>query len=499
MIETTSSRDDVNDFMLRYNELLSDASHELRDKFPALASPTLSKQETITFLYQDVLRQINGVRINTGLLKLRLQFIPRLLFTLYALVTNSILFRINSLPGRCTYIRTWLVPRSIKLGKLRDDYFDRLIDDLSLKTSIVVGFQPLNYGKIIQRFMKAKKPKNYINPIGLLTIEDICRVFVSYIKTANINLKNKYYFRRFDITNTINYSLQKDYYKLRSFQAYLELAIAAKIKAYNPKLFLYVYENQAWEKSYILELKNKNTKIIGYQSSGFSYRFLNYFPSSTGNNLSLFPDRILTVGDQYTKVLKELGHYDTIIETFAALRFNYPSHNSEYIIKESSSQMHMRILYAFSVHSYQYDKILAELIDVFGNSDIEVHLKYHPLYNNKKYSTMTPSNINRVYHIDMNSLRDEYDIVLFNDNSFGIESLLMGVKSYEYQFGEQYPEDRLLNFKSYNYKVDRDGLIRLRHDISKGSHNKKLDEKYIKKYINFMYKVYDGNVDNLLN
>ena len=32
------------------------------------------------------------------------------------------------------------------------------------------------------------------------------------------------------------------------------------------------------------------------------------------------------------------------------------------------------------------------------------------------------------------SLKHDYDLVLFNDNSLGIESLLMGVRSYEYNF-----------------------------------------------------------------
>ena len=39
-----------NDYLVEYNELLSQAAFEQNGKFSFLASPTLNKQETITFL-----------------------------------------------------------------------------------------------------------------------------------------------------------------------------------------------------------------------------------------------------------------------------------------------------------------------------------------------------------------------------------------------------------------------------------------------------------------
>ena len=51
---------DLNNFLVEYNELLSRVALAHKGKFSALASPTLNKQETITFLYRDVVNQING-------------------------------------------------------------------------------------------------------------------------------------------------------------------------------------------------------------------------------------------------------------------------------------------------------------------------------------------------------------------------------------------------------------------------------------------------------
>ena len=89
-------------------------------------------------------------------------------------------------------------------------------------------------------------------------------------------------------------------------QAYIDYHIAIKLKKYHPKKILYVFENQAWENSYINVFNDSKTELIGYQSSGFSFRFLNFFPSNIDKKFGLFPDKIFTVGDNYTKQLKNM-------------------------------------------------------------------------------------------------------------------------------------------------------------------------------------------------
>ena len=93
----------------------------------------------------------------------------------------------------------------------------------------------------------------------------------------------------------------------------------------------------------------------------------------------------------------------------------------------------------------------------------------------------------------------KYDTILFNDNSFGIESLLMGVKSFEYEFDEIYPENRLLDFDLYNHRVDKKGLIKIRDNILNNSMSKELNQEYIQQYIGNMYRVYNGNINHIFN
>ncbi len=492
----------IEDYISEYNQILSQAAIEHKGKFSALASPTLNKQETVTFLYKSITANINissKSNINKYYFTKKILFIIKITLLFFKLLIINLKFRIKSLPKDCLYFRTWLVPKTFENNIVRDDYFRDLIDDLSKDKSVVVAFQPLEYGKLISKFKKLNKLNNYIIPIGLLSLYDVLKLFIDYIFSAKLLLKNNYIFKNKNITSLINHSLEKDYYELRSFQAYLDLYIARKVNKYNPKYFIYIFENQAWENAYLQELKDSKIKIIGYQSSGFSYRFLNFFPTKIDKFFSLFPDKIITVGDTFTKLLTDLGNFPIPIQTFAALRFNYPQKNNKYLIEKPILKIHRRILYAFAVHSYQYTSIIEELINTFAETNIKVDLKLHPLYNDKKIDIKIPNNFSRIYSTDMNELKSKYDIVLFNDNSFGIESLLMGVKSYEYKFGEIYPENRLIDFKLYDYSIDNIALNKIRDKILDNSLSKDLNQDYISKYINNTYEVYNYSNSSVFN
>ena len=481
--------------MIEYNELLSKAALEHKGKFAALASPTLNKQETITFLYRNVNYLIDNKKkkINKeNPVLLRIKFFIMLGYNFFYLLKSSIRFRKKFIPEKCIYIRTWLVPRSIKDGKLKDDYFRELIDDLSDKHNVVVGVQPLTYGKLLKQYSNAWKPDNYIIPIGLMSILDIIKVFLNYIISGKIMLEKGYFFKGVNICELINNSLSLDYYKLRSFQAYLELSIAKKIKTYNPKIFLYMFENQAWENAYLSVFNNTTIKTIGWQSSGFSFRFLNFFPTKLDSQNSFFPDKLLTVGDLFTKLLKDYSHFPIPIQTLAAFRFSYPTENGKYIVQESVSEIHNSILYAFAVHKYQYEDIIKDLIDVFKGTNISVHLKFHPIFDLEKIKIKLPKNFIRINSVLLKSLKYDYDLVLFNDNSLGIESLLMGVRSYEYNFHESYIENRLNDFDMYSHKVNKNDLIIIRDKIKNKILDKSLNTYTVSKYINYNYCPYIG-------
>lgn len=490
------------DFLEDYNLLLSRAALEKKDNFSSLASPTLNKQETVTFLYLKVQEYLKTKVKNKDKkipLSEYLKFYSRLIYVCINLIRISIQFRVKKLPKNSVFLRTWLVPKSFINDQLGDDYFREMIDDFDSNERLIVGFMPNGF-KTLSKLRKVSKKPNYIITPGLLSIRDIFMLIFDYFTNGHIQLHEQYCFKKEDVTFLINKSLTDDYLYLRSFPAFLEKYIANKIKKYEPKVILYIYENQAWERSLIKVFNSTNTKMIGYQSSGFSTRFLNFFPTVLDKENGYFPDKILTVGDIYTEKLKELGDYAIPIETFAALRFNYKcDSDGKYLIQKQSSHLNNSIIYAFPVLIYQYQQILNDLVQVFGNSEINVDLKFHPLFLEGQINKLIqnlPSNFFVVNHVDMQNLTQTYDAVIFNDNSFGIESLINGVPSFEYNLDEGMDDSRLFNFNLYNCKIDKDGLKDFRERII-NNNLPNLKQTQVSDYIENVYRSYQSQRNKL--
>ncbi|MDF1683518.1 MAG: hypothetical protein P1U36_02565 [Legionellaceae bacterium] len=475
-----------------YNQLLSDVMKELPGDFSALASPTLSKQETVTSLYQSIRNGIVDNRLAPRFPWRRLfEFVPRVSLMFIRLLYASLRFRVRHFPKDAVVFRTCLVPRCFGSSTLKDDYFRQLPDELAEHENVVISFTGTDIA-LLKRFARIQKHDNQIISYGLLSLLDVIRLFGNYLFTALVKSKKKYTLDGVDVTKYINQSLLLDYLGLRSFEAYVEKYKCRKLIKYKIKAFVYVFENQSWEKSCCAMLREHGIRLIGYQSSGFSPVFLNFFPTEDDVKQHPMPDVVLTVGDYFRKYLLEHGHYSIPVQTFAALRFSYPIQNNQFVVVMPNTQLLSRVLYAFPVHLNQYKGIVSDLISVFQNSDIIVELKLHPLYelNDIKDIPRLPNNFKVASNIDMNSLRETYDCVLFNDNSFGIEALLKGVKSYQYNRGESISDDRFMYFNSWQVTYQLVDLYRLKDLIQSGQYDKKFDLDVVTDYINAMYRSY---------
>jgi hypothetical protein len=160
------------------------------------------------------------------------------------------------------------------------------------------------------------------------------------------------------------------------------------------------------------------------------------------------------------------------------------------MIKKPNLTIHKKLLYAFSVHLDQYKPTIDDLKEVFINQDITVHLKIHPLYKIQvlEKKIKLPSNFKFITNIDTDLLKDSYDFILFNDNSFGIEALLQGVKSYQYDKNGLFLDDRFMYFNLWKTNYVLNDLITLRNSLIDGSYNKSFSIEDIATYINLMYK-----------
>lgn len=474
-----------NKYITDYNNLISTVFYEGRN-FHYKASPTLRKQETVTFLFEKI---INNKKSNSLVNKISLffEFTIRFIYHFFLLTLFSLLCKVKkrTISKKNVYLRSWLVPKSFFNKEIKDQYFKKLIKILNDKNeNPIVGLHTLNY-KLIFKYFFFRKKKNFLIPIGLLSIKDIFLIFYEYLFNARIKLKNKYFFDDRNVTILIEDSLSEDYFKMRSFLCYVEKKIAEKIKLFQPKALIYIFENQSWEESYNETFKNEKILIAGYQSSGFSLRYLNFFPTELDAKVYNQPDIIYTVGDIFGEILNKYGSYNCDIITLGAARFDYSKGRKKYLIEKQNKKLTKRILYAFSVNENQYPLIINKLIKVFINSQISVDLKFHPLFNQVKLNIDLPKNFKIIDSIKMSLLRKKYDYVIFNDNSFGIEALINGVKSYEFIFQDKINERRLFYFNDYNSTLNSNQLS---HLVDKYEENNKLfNAKSIEDYINKFY------------
>jgi hypothetical protein len=481
-----------NSIRTEYNNLLSSVFSEFGENFAAIASPTLSKQETVTFLFKSIQE---GTQDRSTIFhfpwRLLLEFIPRLALMFTKVVFASLSYRVKNLPEGAVIFKTWLVPRSLAESTLNDDYFRQLPEDLEAFEKTVVSFTTSNFG-LLNQFGKVRKNENQIISYGLLSLFEVVKLFFDYIFNALIQVNKNYFLKGNDVTGYINRSLLLDYLLLRSFEAYSEKYKCKKFIEHKIKAFVYVFENQSLEKACCAILRGHNIRLIGYQSSGFSPIFLNFFPTEDDAQNQPMPDILLTVGDHFRKYLIEYGHYQIPVESFAALRFSYPINEGCYVVNLPNPNILSRILYAFPVHIEQYEKTIIDLIRVFQGSGIEVDLKLHPLYmlNDAKTLPALPENFRVLTKVDMDCLRDDYDCVLFNDNSFGIEALLKGVRSYQYSRDGSFEDDRFMYFNLWQVNFQLEDVYLLKDQIQVGSYNKVFDVQSVSAYINSMYQPY---------
>jgi hypothetical protein len=348
---------------------------------------------------------------------------------------------------------------------------------------------------MLNRFGMVQRESNQILSYGLLGATDIVKLFWDYIGSALIKSKNEYVLNGQDISAHINHSLLLDYLGLRSFEAYVEKYKCQKLVQHKIAAFIYVFENQSWEKVCCSIFRQHGIQLIAYQSSGFSPIFLNFFPTKEDALYQPMPDILLTVGNQFRRYLIDHGSYAIPIESFAALRFSYPIIDEQYIVSPPNPKILGRILYAFPVHLDQYAHTINDLIQVFKDSGIQVDLKLHPLHKMSDIHNVSevPDNFHFVNDICMDSLRETYDCVLFNDNSFGIEALIQGVKSYQYSRDGSFTDDRYLYFNLWNVNYQIADLYQLKDSINSQTLEKLFELKSVSNYLNNMYRPYTRN------
>lgn len=366
--------------------------------------------------------------------------------------------------------------RSNIKGHYQDHYFSSLLDYLvkNQKTAIVFN-NLLNKNKLaafkyIWDISKMKDNPEVKLTYQYLSIPDILKAFFSGLK-SRINIKENIVFKGLNITYLTNLSLRDEYRKCTWFFPLIQEQFFKKMfKTFSFSRILYPYENHSWEKL-LVTIRNEIkavTKLVAFQHTSFSFKLINHFPGKYEKGIPIFPDKILTVGSILKSMMEEFGNYPVgVIEEGCALRH-------EYLFKDSISlsrprEFSKKIAYAFSFDTVNYEAILNNLILVFKDSPYFIYLKLHPLVARSfVFKSKMPENFIIANNIEWQQLFNFIDMLLYDDNSLGIEALRYNVEPVYFPFTNQiYNTDRLFKYTQKKIQAESGSLQNFRDSIDR--------------------------------
>jgi len=452
--------------------------------------------------------KLNGVKCRKtySCLLLCMNFKMKILFILkfirMYLINSTILFFSkmvlkNNLEKNdtCCFI-SYFDYRSVVSNKYKDPFFSHLQENLkkinaNYNVVAILMYNDLFTGlKYIYKIYKTKQ-------VGLITLFNLVKPF-ELIKVYSRSLKftikieKEVLYLNYPIKHLVNKYLEKEYYS-SSKQFSIERSLIANILKYkNLNLIIYPFENFSWEK-YLCNLKYKNNfngKLVGFQHTSFSLKLMHHFPSSFEKDLNIYPDKLLTTGKITKKLLEDKGFFPTkLIEVGCALRH-------EYLYKylndfNHENKIFYRIAFAFSFDIKRYNFIINNIIKQFGNREITVVLKYHPLNNNFKFnSKKLPENILISTNDTWDKIMKTIDIILYEGNSICVDSLAKNIPAIYYPFtGNLYNTNQLYEY-NWDYNLNLKDFetfyknlytlieLNLKSDINFFNYNK----SYVKNY-----------------
>lgn len=539
----TFIKDEI-DEINNYNDLFSEIIRENSQDIKYTASDTLNRIESRTYFYEKLCKYVYLLKIiqsgtcNTKIYNLdwivllalirylkieKIEFeYERLKVGLYKIgkiirfplrivikiLIEIILFSISNLilskPERENYDYAFLSFYDYRCnlkGFYKDDYFQPLIDYMLAKGKVVIIFntliineRPWNFIKYIKGIFKTISDIEYsrkkVEVKLCCQITSIFDLFISYLKgLLSYNwLKKKVIYKDRDITYLVNLSLLEDYFRCTWDYTYKQYYFFKKLfKQFRVGKIIYPYENHPWEKL-MVAARNKSevsTKLTGFQHSSFSLKSLQYLPGRYERDISIFPDKILTVGNILKDVMGEFGHYrGALVEDGCALRHSYLFNSIKK--NKNKNKFTKKIVYAFSSDTKRYSRIIDGLISVFGDSEYTVFLKIHPIVSaGSVINRELPPNIIPAKYMNWEDIFEQIDLLFYDDNSLGIEALKYNVDVVCFGLADQiYNCDRLFYYSGIKFIVNSlEELKQFISDYYEGKIKQNSSSMYKQKYL----------------
>jgi hypothetical protein len=149
----------------------------------------------------------------------------------------------------------------------------------------------------------------------------------------------------------------------------------------SPERVFFPYEGHSWEQVVCWAFRRQapGTKLIGYDNVNFSRLALSMYPAASEYGRRPLPDRVVTNGETFRRVLEDEGFPSESIRVGCALRHDYLWAEERTAPRERSGDGPTRVLVAASIDSGQTVELVEAALAAFGGDErYRVIVKLHP-------------------------------------------------------------------------------------------------------------------------
>jgi len=405
-------------------------------------------------------------------------------------------------------IKTFIYKSSfIENNEYKDAFFGKLTDYLkSRENLILLGHILNNFNYCINKIREQKKyviiPFEYF--ISFSDIVKSTKTILFY--KVSLNESDDIRFFGHDVSDIINQEIIRTRLgiSLYHYMYYISIKKLSK-NVITIKRFLYMYENNPWERMCIMALRkySPDTDIIGYQHTIVSQAMANMFLSGYEEGILPLPDKVFTVGSIPKKIMENYGTYKNgFIEESCGLRFEY-LYKNEFTEKNNQGNILLAPEGVYQVKAMINYVIKQLMLHPKFHLTIRMHplLPFDSIKHNLDYNVDTIKNITISRHKSLLEDLKMADIVIYRGSTVSLEALYMGIPVIHFDDGSFLSEDPLFLSKSLKWTVSKsDKLTDVIESIYNLDNASKIEQlKKARAYIgNYFHPITEKNLQKFL-
>ena len=230
------------------------------------------------------------------------------------------------------------------------------------------------------------------------------------------------------------------------------------------KLFIYLFENQAWEKMVLLAARDSRTGITtaGYQHASILSLELNYFLGRAEQEISPQPDEIISNGAYNAAILERAGFKNARILNGGSVRFSAGIPQG-CLLRQDTQRKRKNILFLLQSQTVRSMEVIASMDKVVSRKlDFDIFVKPHPAFFNNRLARMIKAKCPgaKISDLALDELLESMDLVVYSSTTAALEAASRGLALYKID-SELIDADIIEELGLSAYRLDDSGRIDL--------------------------------------